>query len=135
MIESLFNLAPVTAQQLEVVEREGGGSPEEQPSSTQPVTDEVKGGVTIVPHNQGQIDVLLQQQQQQLQSLLEAGAGQPMITLLLDKAKQLQELQAIQQRLINENKTNPSQLPLPTPPPSSHLTSRSSIVPNELNKV
>ena len=45
------------------------------------------------------MDSLLHQQQKQLETLIEAGAGQPMISLLLDKAQQLQELQAIQHKL------------------------------------
>ena len=107
VIEPLINLAPPTAIQP---------SPQEQPSSTQvaPLEEEEgKDQATILVHNQGQIDSLLEQQQHQLESLIEAGGGQPMISLLLNKAQQLHELQAIQQKLITDNNSNTSSMQQP----------------------
>lgn len=88
-------------------------SPQEQPSSTQLAPDDSQGkddasrGAAILVQNQEQIDSLLQEQQKQLESLIKAGAGQPMLSLLLDKAQHLQELQAIQNRLMADSNNTP----------------------------
>ncbi len=90
VIDPLINLAPPTA--IVPTVANSNATPQEQPSSSTHIED---------PNQEAQehMDSLLHQQQRQLETLIEAGAGQPMISLLLDKAQQLQQLQAIQHKL------------------------------------
>ena len=94
------------------------GSPQEQPSSTQPILNEAekKGEEKERKDEQNeslqqdQIDSLLMEQQDQLQNLLNnatTGTDQSgMLVALIDKAKQLQDLQALQQKIM---KNSPSE--------------------------
>ena len=122
MIASLLKLAPPSAIQSQAPPT---NSPQEQPSSTQSAPDDSKDQAAMLVENQEQIDSLLHQQQKQLQSLIEAGAGQPMISLLLNKAQQLQELQAIQQRLISESQVQKSGSQPHTPIPADRAMNES----------
>ena len=132
MIDQLISLAPPTAVQASI-----GSSPQEQPSSTQAVPDETKDESSILVENQEQIDSLLHQQQKQLETLIRAGAGQPTISLLLNKAQQLQELQAIQQKLISDSNTGqpPSNTQSPVPPSSTMETKSATAKLSEFSKV
>ena len=94
--------------------------------------------------HQEQIDSLLQQQQDQLQHLLTQSvtSGQTdVLAALLDKAKQLKQLQNLQQEITGNNPQPVlSEDPLALGPPVStdpitHKTSRQSVVANEFSKV
>ena len=98
--------------------------------------------LTSLTH-QEQIDSLLQQQQDQLQHLLSQSvtSGQTdVLAALLDKAKQLKQLQNLQQEITGNNpQPDLSEDPVLGPPistdPITHKTSRQSIVANEFSKV
>ena len=94
--------------------------------------------LTSLTH-QEQIDSLLQQQQDQLQHLLTQSvtSGQTdMLAALLDKAKQLKQLQNLQQEFIgNNSQPDPSEDPPISTDPITHKTSRQSVVANEFSKV
>ena len=96
-------------------------SPQEQPSSTQPVladgadkkdnkikTESATNNISVQP--QDQIDTVLREQQDQLQNLLNSASSgseqSGMLVALIDKAKQLQDLQSLQQEVMKGSGDN-----------------------------
>ena len=128
VIEPLINLAPPTATTAPKEVVDDVTSPIEQPSSTQAVPEEGRGEDRDGQGDQDgrdqvlaqdQIDSLLHQQQKQLETLIGAGAGQPMISLLLNKAQQLQELQVMQKKLVSDGMQPNSNTQSPVPVPNT----------------
>jgi hypothetical protein len=106
----------ILAPYIQMLPIEHQGSPQEQPSSSTNTEDKKETPQEeILLQNQGSIDTLILQQQEHLQNLLQKTTETEQseaLSTLIDKAKQLQELQSLQQTISTLNQTASSNDPV-----------------------